>query len=66
MANIIIPKPDRLGKTRSEHEENLRKEWGSTMTDEQLDKMKYLERKAREQTGAEKTFVHLNDVDKVK
>jgi len=33
MANIIIKKPDSMGKTRSEHEENLRKEWGSTMTD---------------------------------
>ena len=66
MANIIIKKPDSMGKTRSEHEENLRKEWGSTMTDAQLDKMKYLERKAREKTGAKKTFVHLNDVDQVK
>jgi len=66
MANIIIPSGDKLGKTRSEHEENLRKEWGGTMTDEQLDKMKYLERKAREKTGAEKTFIHLNDVDEVK
>ena len=66
MANIIIPKPDRLGKTRSEHEENLRKEWGKTMTDEQLDKLKYVERKVREKTGREKIFIRGQDIDKVK
>jgi len=66
LANIIIPKPDRLGKTRSEHEENLRKEWGKTMTDEQLDKLKYVERKVREKTGREKIFIRGQDIDKVK
>ena len=66
MANIIIRKPDNYGKTRSEHEENLRKEWGHTMTDEQLDKLKYMERKIREKTGQSKNFIPGQNIDEVK
>jgi hypothetical protein len=66
MANIIIKKNDGLGKTRSEHEENLRKEWGSTMSDSQLDKLKYLERKIKDKTGSAKNFIRGQDIDKVK
>jgi len=66
MANIIIPTHDKLGKTRSEHEENLRKEWGHTMTDEQLDKLKFLERKRKDKLGMDKQFARLIEVDKVK
>ena len=66
MANIIIPRHDSFGKTRSEHEENLRKEWGRTMTDGQLDKLKYMERKYRERTGSKKNFFRGNDIDRVK
>jgi len=66
--HIIIKggKPDRLGKTRSEHEENLRKEWGATITDEQLDKLKYLERKIKDSSGQRKNFIKGQDIDKVK
>ena len=63
---IIKGKHDHFGKTRSEQEENMRKEWGSTMTDEQLDKLKYVERKKKEKTGQSKNFIGLIDVDKVK
>ena len=65
---IIIKdnKPDKFGKTRSQHEENLRKEWGRTMTDEQLDKLKFLERKVKEKTGQTKNFITAIDIDKVK
>jgi len=67
MANIIIKgKSDNFGKTRSQQEENLRKEWGGTMTDEQLDKLKYIEKKKKESDGSGKNFVTLIDVDKVK
>ena len=66
MANIIIKKPDNYGKTRSEHEENMRKEWGHTMTDEQLDKLKYMERKIREKTGQSKNFIPGQNIDEVK
>ena len=66
MANIIIPSGDKMGKTRSEHEENLRKEWGGTITDEQLDKLKFLERKKREGYGSTKNFITAQDIDEVK
>lgn len=66
MANIIIPTGDKMGKTRSEHEENLRKEWGGTMNDEQLDKLKYLERKHEKEFGKTKNFIGLTDVERVK
>lgn len=66
---IIIKGKDsqhKLGKTRSQHEENLRKEWGKTMSDEQLDKLKYLERKKKEKDGSDKNFITGIDIDKVK
>ena len=65
--NIIIRgKHDNYGKTRSEQEKNMRKEWGSTMTDEQLDKVQYLERKIKEKTGQKKNFIPGQDIDKIK
>ncbi len=65
--NIIIRgKHDHFGKTRSEQEMNMRKEWGHTMTDEQLDKLKYAEKKIKDLSGQKKNFVTLIDVDKVK
>ena len=63
---IIKGKHDHFGKTRSEQEENMRKEWGSTMTDEQLSKLKYMERKIKEKTGQSKNFIRGQDIDKVK
>lgn len=66
MANIIIPKCDTFGKTRSEQEENWRREGYQSMTDEQLDKLKYLERKIKEKTGQGKNFIRGQDIDKVK
>jgi len=66
MANIIIKGRTPIGKTRSEQEENLRKEWGSTITDAQLDGMKYIEKKEKEQYGVTKSFIRANIADKVK
>ena len=67
MANIIIKGGhDNFGKTRSEHEENLRKEWGGTMTDEQLDKLKFIERKKKFDGGSTKNFITGIDIDKLK
>jgi len=66
MANIIINKPDSFGRTRSEQEENMREEWGGTMSDEQLDKLKYLERKIKEKTGQSKNFIPGHEIDRVK
>ena len=67
MANIIIRKPDSFGKTRSEQERNLRSEgWGRTLSDEQLDKCKYLERRVKNKLGVEKVFFKPDEIDKVK
>ena len=66
---IIIKDKDKhhsFGKTRSEHEENMRKEWGQTISDEQLDKLKYLEEKINEKTGSKKNFITGIDIDKIK
>lgn len=63
---IIIKGKVGMGKTRSEQEINIRKEWGPTMNDGQLDKTKFLEKKAKEQLGMKQNFVKLTEVDKVK
>ncbi|KKK98554.1 hypothetical protein LCGC14_2641560, partial [marine sediment metagenome] len=55
MVHIIIKgknSHDKFGKTRSEQEGNVRKEWGQTMTDEQLDKLKFAERKIKGRNGS--------------
>ena len=56
----------KFGRTRSEQEENMRKEWGSTMTDEQLDKCKFAERKIKEATGSNDNFIPGHKIDDVK
>lgn len=66
MEIIIRGKHDHFGKTRSEQENNMRKEWGQTMNDSQLDKLKHLERKAKDSNGSTKNFTRLIDVDLVK
>jgi hypothetical protein len=69
MTHIIIKNKDehqKFGKTRSEQEENMRKEWGQTMTGEQLDKLKFLERKIKEKTGQTKNFIPGHHIEEVK
>lgn len=63
---IIIKDKDRhhkFGRTRSEQEENMRKEWGFTMSDEQLDKCRFIERKNKERNGSTKNFVRGHVID---
>ena len=62
--HIIIPsEPGRMGRTRSEQQENLKKEgWSAGLSAEQEDKCRYLERKL----GIKDRFLKLNDLDKVK
>jgi len=62
---IIIRGSNSFGKTRSEQEENMRKEWGSTMPDEHLDKLKHLERKQKEARGRPDGFARQVDIGKV-
>jgi len=65
--HIIIRGKASIGKTRSEQEENLRKGgWGGSLTDEQLDKCKHLEKKAKEQAGLAESFVPTTAIDEVK
>lgn len=66
---IIIRGKDeqhKLGRTRSQQEENLRKEWGFTMSDEQLDKCKWLEKKRKEFDGSSKNFIPGHQIDELK
>ena len=63
MPGIIIPdKPYRFGKTRSEQEANLRKEGMRTLSDEQLDKCRFLEKKS----GITKSFFDQREIDSIK
>lgn len=66
MANIIIRKPETMGKTRSEQEVNLRKEGLYTLTDEQLSKCEFLEKKGKEKFGSSKNFLNQKAIDEVK
>jgi len=53
---IIIRGKTRFGRTRSEQEQNLRKEGMQSLTDEQLDRCKFLERKFNKETGGKDSF----------
>ena len=63
MANIIIKGKTSIGKTRSEQESNLRKEWGPTMHDGQLDKIRFVEKQAKELNGSTRNFTHLHKIE---
>ena len=56
MANIIIKGKSKFGYTRSEQEENLRREGMRSLSDEQLDRLKYIERKFKNETNAPSSF----------
>jgi len=59
------PQPNNFGNTRSQAEKNLRKEWGSTMTDEQLEKCKHAEKKMKH-CHSKKNFLPGHHIDEVK
>lgn len=56
--NII--KKAKYGKTRSEQESNLRKDGFSTMSNENLDKLKYLEKKF----DIKKGFINQGEIER--
>lgn len=66
MANFIIHKSETVGLTRSQQEKNLRKEGLYTLTDEQLSKCEYLEKKGKEKFGSSKNFLNQKAIDEVK
>jgi hypothetical protein len=53
---IIIRGKSKFGRTRSEQEINLRKEGMQSLTDEQLDRCKFLEKKFNKETGGKENF----------
>ena len=67
MVEIIIGWKQKHGKTRSEIEKNMRKEgWGSSLTEAQIDKCAYLERKAKEKHGLTESNMRTKYIDRVK
>jgi len=65
---IFAWKGSGLKVRRSDKEEQLNKEgWGASLTDEQIDKCKFLERKLANEYGQEKpAFVPTSAIDKIK
>ena len=57
MSNIIIKGQTKFGKTRSEQEDNLRKEGMRSISDEQLDRMKFIEKRAKDTVGSKPDFI---------
>lgn len=65
--DIIIKKSDQKGMTRSKVEEKLRKEgWGSSLSEEQIDKCKHAERIIKEHFGADDSHVRSRIINEVK
>ena len=60
--NIIIKGKVRYGRTRSEQESNLRKDGYVGMSDENFDKCRYVEKKARVKDG----WIRQCDLEQVK
>lgn len=63
---IIKDRPYRFGKTRSEHEENLRKEGYQTLNDSQLDRCKYMEKKMYWEQNNKKNYFDQYQIGQVK
>ena len=65
--NIIISGKSKIGISRSELEENVRKDGQTTgMTDEQLDKCKYIEKRLKDELGLRETLIDNHSIDGVK
>ena len=54
---FIIKGKTKFGRTRSEQEANLRKEGMRSLSDEQLDHLKFVEKKIKDNTGSKENFV---------
>jgi len=54
---IIIRGKSKFGRTRSEQEQNLRKEGMSSLSDEQLDRVKFLEKRVKNEQGSKENFI---------
>ena len=63
---VIIKGKTKFGKTRSEQETNLRKEGFVSMSDENLDKCKWLEKKLKEKHGSNTNFLRQTEISQNK
>ena len=63
---IIIKNKVKFGKTRSEQEKNLRKEGYVGMSDENLEKCEWAEKKLKEINGSQNSFLRQTDLAEIK
>lgn len=63
---IIIRGKTKFGKTRSEQEKNLRKEGYVGMSDENLEKCEWTEKKLKEISGSQNGFLRQADLSEIK
>ena len=54
---FIIKGKAKFGRTRSEQEQNLRREGMRSLSDEQLDRVKFLEKRVKNEQGSKENFV---------
>ena len=54
---IIIRGKTKFGRTRSEQEENLRKEGMTSLSDEQLDRLRFVEKRVKKEQGSKDNFI---------
>ena len=54
---IIIRGKSKFGRTRSEQEINLRKEGMTSLSDEQLDRVKFLEKRVKNERGSTENYI---------
>ena len=59
---FIIKNKAKFGHTRSEQETNLRKEGMRSLSDEQFDHMKFVEKKIKDKFGSTENFVRQDQV----
>ena len=67
MVDIIIKRGNPRGERRSQIEKKLRKEgWGSSLSDEEIEKCEYAEKVLKDELGVDKSFVRSRIIEKVK
>ena len=66
MPHIIIRGKTKYGKTRSEIEENLRKDGLASLSDEQLAKAKFTEKALKKYMGSKSNFLSQKILNRVK
>jgi hypothetical protein len=54
---FIIKGKAKFGRTRSEQEQNLRREGMRSLSDEQLDRAKFLEKRLKNEHGSKENFI---------